>query len=128
MAETTEKSKKVTFGSVISVIWLVILIVLWATYSWLPGNIFMWMWIAIGWSFAGGLIGAIFFSAKSKRNLLIASIIWIAFLVILWVDWFVEYLPGVDLHWYWITIVWSISCRVLAIGVIILKLLKKTQW
>ena len=120
--------KKITFKSVISVIWLVILIVLWATYSWLPGDIFMWMWIAIGWSFVGGLVGAIFFAARSKRNLLIASLIWIAFLVILWVDWFVGYLPGVDLHWYWITIAWSISSGVLLIGVLMLKLLKKTQW
>ncbi len=128
MSEETEKSKKVTLESIIGTIWLVIMIVLWATYSWLPGDIFMWMWIAIGWSFAGGLIGAIYFSARSKRNLLIACTLWLVILIILWVDWFVRFLPGVETHWYWITIVWTISCGVLGLGILILKLLKKTQW
>jgi hypothetical protein len=128
MAEETGKSKKITFELVIGIIWLVIMIVLWFTFQWLPGDIFMWMWIAIGWSFAGGVVGAIYIGARSRRNFLSVSIIWIAFLIILWLDRFLDYLPGVDLHWYWITVVWSISCGVLALGVFILKMLKKTQW
>ncbi len=120
--------KKITFKSVISVIWLIILIVLWVTYSWLPGDIFMWMWIAIGWSFLGGLVGSIFFAARAKRNLLIVGIVWIAFLVVLWVDWFLRFLPGVELHWYWITIVYTASFGALLLGLLSLKLLNKTGW
>ncbi len=120
--------KKFSFKSVISVIWLVILIFLWATYSWLPGNIFVWMWIAIGWSFLGGLVGSMFFGARALRNLFIVLFIWVAFLVVLWVDWFIPFLPGLDLHWYWITIVYTASFGVLLLGTFILKLVNKTEW
>ena len=126
---TEEKeTKKVSLEQIIGVVWLVIMIALWVTYQWLPGDIFMWMWIAIGWSFLGGLIGAIYFGARSKRNLLIVSLIWAAVLIFLWIDQFVQFLPGVEEHWFWVTIAWSISCGVLLLGLIVLKLVKKTQW
>ena len=115
--------------NVISIIWLVILITLWVTYSWLPWfDILTWMWIAIGWSFIGGVFGSIYFAAREKRNLLIVSIIWIVTLIILWLDWFLTFLPGQEVHWMWITIVWSLSCVIVALGIMTLKLLKKTQW
>ncbi len=90
--------KKISLKTIISVTWLVVLIALWVTFQWLPGDIFMWMWIAIGWSFSGGTVGAIYFAAKSKRNLLIVSSIWIAILIVLWIDWFLRFLPRVEIH------------------------------
>ncbi|NPD89012.1 MAG: hypothetical protein HGN29_09810 [Asgard group archaeon] len=120
--------EKKTIGTIISVSWLVILIALWVSYQWLPGDIFMWMWIAIGWSFLGGVFGAIFFAARSKRNLLIVCIIWIIILAVLLTHWFYPFIPGVELHWYWVTIAWFISCGVVTGGILTLKLLKKTEW
>ena len=119
-------SKKV--WNIISVIWLIIMITLWITYSMLPGNIFMWMWIAIGWSALGGVFGSIFYAAKSKRNLIIVCLIWLVILVVLWLDWFIGFLPGEDLHWYWITICASIAVGIILIGLLIMRLMKKTQW
>ena len=115
--------------NIISIIWLVILITLWVTYQWLPWlGILTWMWIAIGWSALGGVFGSIYFAAESKRNLLIVCVIWLVLLIVLWLDWFVPFLPGEDLHWYWITISCSIAVGVIAIGILIMKLMKKTKW
>ena len=73
-----EKVKKT-----IGIFWLVILIILWVSYSFLPGNIFFWMWVVIGWSIQGGVIGTIFFMAESKKNEKLIGIIWVIVLVIL---------------------------------------------
>ncbi|NHK30544.1 MAG: hypothetical protein FK730_04290 [Asgard group archaeon] len=119
-------SKKI--WNLITIIWLVIMIVLWVTYQWLPGNIFMWMWIAIGWSAIGGVFGSIHYATNSKRNLVIVCIIWGIVLAVLWPNFFLTFLPGEELHWYWITISSTIAVGIIGIGILILKLLKKTQW
>ena len=69
-----------------------------------------------------------YFAAKSKRNLLIVCIIWVVILAVLWADWFIPFLPGEELHWYWITILFTISSGILLLGILMLKLMKKTQW
>jgi len=112
-----EKTKKV-FG----IIWLVILIFLWVSYPYFPGNIFFWMWLAINWSIFGGVIGAIFFMGESKRNELIIGTIWVVILVLLWI--FYPFLPGDTLTWMWTAIIWSIIGAVMFIGLFILKRIK----
>ena len=123
-------SKKV--WNIISIIWVVILILLWITYSWWPNwlfDIFTWMWIAIGWSALGGIFGSITFAAKSKIKLLIVALIWIVILLFFWINYFLDFIPGVDmLTWYWVTIACSIAVGVIIIGILIMKLLKKTNW
>ena len=120
------ESKRV--WNIISIIWLVSMITLWITYQWLPGNIFIWMWIAIGWSALGGVFGSIVFASKDKRNLLYICIVWSIVLIVLWLNWFLLFLPGEELHWYWITISATIAVGVIAIGILVMKLMKKTQW
>ncbi len=115
-------------GIVLGIIWLVIMIALWSLYPFLPGDIFMWMLIATIWTITGGSIGAILIAVKSKRNLLIVCLVWVAVLVILWVHWFYPYIPGIPLHWYWITIVVTIGFGILVVCILTLKLMKKTQW
>ncbi len=115
--------------NIISIVWLVIMIVLWVTYSWLPGNIFVWMWIAIGWSALGGVFGSIFFAAKDKRNLLIVCIVWIVVLAFLWLNYILDFIPGADFEqWQLITISATIAVGVIAVGILVMKLMKKTQW
>ena len=120
-------SKK-TFN-IIAIIWLIILIALWVTYQWLPGDIFTWMMIAICWSALGGVFGRILFAAKDKRNLLIVCIVWILVLVFLWLNYVLDFIPGADpVQWYWITIAGTIAVGVIAIGILVMKVMKKTQW
>jgi hypothetical protein len=53
---------------IVGIIWVIILIFLWITYPFLPGDIFFWMWIAIIWSIAGGIMGLIFYLIKRMRQ------------------------------------------------------------
>ena len=115
--------------NIIFIIWLVIMIVLWVIYSWLPGNIFVWMWIAIGWSALGGVFGSIIYAARSKRNLLSVTIVWIVLLVFFWVHNIWPFIPSVDMvQWNWVTISLSIGAGIVLLGILVMRLLKKTQW
>ncbi|MFX1315367.1 MAG: hypothetical protein ACFE9T_05850 [Promethearchaeota archaeon] len=109
-----EKTKKV-----IGTIWVIILVFLWISYPFYPGDIFFWMWLAIIWSIIGGVLGTIFFMSESKKNEQIIGTIWAAILVILWI--FYPFFPGNIFVWMWIAIIWSIIGGILAIGVFILK-------
>jgi hypothetical protein len=60
---TFEKIEKI-----IGIIWVIILVFLWITYPFLPGDIFFWMWIAIIWSIAGGIMGLIFYIIKRIKR------------------------------------------------------------
>ena len=113
-----EKVKKI-FG----IIWLVILIFLWVTYPYYPGDIFFWMWLAIIWSIIGGVVGSIFFMSESKRNEKIIATIWAVILVLLWI--FYPFLPGYTIVWLWTAIIWSIIGAILAISLFIIKRMKK---
>ena len=75
-----DKTKKL-FG----IIWLVVLVFLWVSYPYYPGDIFFWMWLAIIWTIIGGVIGTIFFMSESKKNEKLIGTIWAVILVILWV-------------------------------------------
>lgn len=50
------------------IIWVIILVFLWISFPFLPGNIFFWMWIAISWSIAGGIMGLIFYIIKRTKK------------------------------------------------------------
>jgi peptidoglycan/LPS O-acetylase OafA/YrhL len=123
-------SKKIF--NILSIIWVIILILLWFTYSWWSNwlfDIFTWMWIAIAWSALGGIVGSIVFSTKSKRNLLIVVIVWGIVLIFFWLNYFLEFIPGTDMtQWLWVTIICTIGVVTISLGILTMKLLKKTQW
>ena len=60
---TFEKIEKI-----IGIIWVIILVFLWITYPFFPGDIFFWVWIAIIWSIAGGIMGLIFYLIKRIKK------------------------------------------------------------
>ena len=107
------------FKKIFGIVWLIVLIFLWVTYPYYPGDIFFWMWLAIIWSIIGGVIGIIFFMSESKRNEKIITVIWAIILVLLWL--FYPFFPGGIIVWLWIAIIWSIIGCILALGVYILK-------
>jgi len=113
-----EKTKKI-FG----IIWIPILVILWISYPFFPGDIFFWMWLAIIWSIIGGVIGTIFFMTESNKNEKLIGTIWAIVLVILWI--FYPFFPGNILAWLWTAIIWSIIGGVMAISLFIIKRLKK---
>ena len=41
---------------IISVIWAIILVLLWLFYPFFPGEIIVWQWVAIVWSIIGGIL------------------------------------------------------------------------
>ncbi len=53
---------------IIGTIWVIILVFLWISYPFLPGDIFFWMWVAIIWSIAGGIMGLIFYLIKRSKK------------------------------------------------------------
>ena len=53
---------------IIGIIWVIILVFLWISYPFLPGDIFFWMWLAIIWSIAGGIMGLIFYLIKRTKK------------------------------------------------------------
>jgi len=58
MIESEKKEK------IVGTIWTVILVVLWIFYPFFPGNIFIWMWLAIIWSIIGGIMALGLFILK----------------------------------------------------------------
>jgi hypothetical protein len=118
--------------NIIFIIWLVIMIALWVTFSWWTNwiwDIFIWMWIAIGWSAIGGIVGSIIYAARNKRNLVIVAIVWIVLIIFFWVHNLWPFIPGADMvQWNWITISLSIGAGIVLIGILLMKFLKKTEW
>jgi len=57
----SEKNEKI-----VGTIWRVILVILWIFYPFFPGDILIWMWIAIIWSIIGGImaLGLLIFKRK----------------------------------------------------------------
>lgn len=108
------------------------MIALWVTFSWWPRwiwDIFTWMWIAIGWSALGGIAGSIIYAARSKLYLLIVSLVWIVLIIFLWMNYALNFIPGADMaQWKWVTIIGTISACIVALGVLMMKILKKTEW
>ncbi|MFX1375109.1 MAG: hypothetical protein ACFFA0_04800 [Promethearchaeota archaeon] len=113
-----EKIKK-TIGT----IWVIILVFLWITYPFYPGDIFFWMWLAIIWSIIGGVLGSIFFMMESSKNEQIIGTIWAVILIILWI--FYPFFPGNIFFWMWLAIIWSIIGGIMALGLFILKRISK---
>jgi hypothetical protein len=81
------------------------------------------MWLAIIWSIIGGVLGTIFFMLESSKNEQIIGTIWAIILVILWI--FYPFFPGNILGWLWTAIIWSIIGGIMALGLFILKKIKK---
>ncbi len=50
----------------IMIIWLIGLIFLWVSYPFMPGDIFFWMYVAIIWSIAGGVVALILYLTREK--------------------------------------------------------------
>jgi len=109
-----EKTKKI-FG----IMGVVILVVLWTSYPFFPGDIFFWMWLAIIWSIIGGVVGTIVFMSESKKNEKIIGTIWAVILVVLWM--FYPFFLGDILVWMWTAIIWSIIGCIMAISLFILR-------
>ena len=105
--------------NIIGTIWVVILVFLWISYPFYPGDIFFWMWLAIIWSIIGAVMGTIFFMSESEKNEKMVGTIWTVILVILWI--FYPFFPGDILIWMWIAIIWSILGGIMAIGLLIFK-------
>ncbi|MEJ2293139.1 MAG: hypothetical protein P8Y23_00045 [Candidatus Lokiarchaeota archaeon] len=110
-----DKKVKETIG----IFWLIILIILWVSYPFMPGDIFFWMWVAIGWSILGGVISTIFFMAESKKNEKIIGTIWVIVLIFLWI--FFPFLPGETFGWYLFALIWSIVGGLIALVLFIIK-------
>jgi hypothetical protein len=110
------------FRKIFGIIWVIILVFLWVTYPYYPGDIFFWMWLAIIWNIGGLVMGTIFFMSESKKNEKLMAIIWAVILVLLW--FFYPFFPGDFLVWMWIAIIWSIIGGILALGVFIIKRIK----
>ena len=53
---------------IVGTIWVIILVFLWISFPFLPGDIFFWMWVAIIWSIAGGIMGLIFYIIKRTKK------------------------------------------------------------
>jgi len=53
---------------IIGIIWVIILVFLWISFPFLPGDILFWMWVAISWSIAGGIMGLIFYIIKRTKK------------------------------------------------------------
>ena len=105
--------------NIIGTIWVVILIFLWISYPFYPGDIFFWMWLAIIWSIIGAVMGTIFFMSESEEREKIVGTIWTIILVILWI--FYPFFSGNIFIWMWIAIIWSIIGGIMAIGLLIFK-------
>jgi hypothetical protein len=112
-----EKIKKI-----IGTIWVIILVFLWITYPFYPGDIFFWMWLAIIWSIIGAVLQVTFFMTKSEKYEKIISTIWAIILVILWI--FYPFFPGNIFIWMWIAIGWSIAGGIMGTLLFILKRVK----
>ena len=52
---------------IIGTIWAIILVILWIFYPFFPGDIFIWMAIAIIWSIFGGILGIGVYIFKPKK-------------------------------------------------------------
>lgn len=63
-----EKTSFEKIEKLLGIIWVIILVFLWISFPFLPGNIFFWMWIAISWSIAGGIMGLIFYIIKRTKK------------------------------------------------------------
>ena len=57
----SEKNEKI-----VGAIWAAVLVFLWIFYPFFPGDIFIWMWIAIIWSIIGGVLALGVFILKRK--------------------------------------------------------------
>ncbi|MFX1336999.1 MAG: hypothetical protein ACFFDK_00165 [Promethearchaeota archaeon] len=66
MGEESKVLEKIE--KIIGTIWVIILVFLWVSYPFLPGDIFFWMWVAIIWSIAGGIMGLIFYLIKRIKK------------------------------------------------------------
>ena len=66
MGEESKSFEKIE--KIIGIIWVIILVILWISFPFLPGNIFFWMWVAISWSIAGGIMGLIFYIIKRTKK------------------------------------------------------------
>ena len=53
---------------IIGTIWVIILVFLWISYPFLPGDIFFWMWVAVIWSIAGGIMGLVFYLIRKSKK------------------------------------------------------------
>jgi hypothetical protein len=58
----SERNEKIVGG-----VWAAILVFLWIFYPFFPGDIFVWMWIAIIWSIIGGVLALGVFILKRKK-------------------------------------------------------------
>jgi len=63
-----ESTRLEKIEKLIGTIWVIILVFLWVTFAFLPGDIFFWMWVAIIWSIAGGLMCLIFYLIKRTKK------------------------------------------------------------
>jgi len=54
--------------NIIKTIWVVILVFLWISYPFYPGDIFFWMWLAIIWSIIGGIMAIGLLLNKNVKN------------------------------------------------------------
>ncbi|MBY9017088.1 MAG: hypothetical protein KGD68_15470, partial [Candidatus Lokiarchaeota archaeon] len=89
-----EQRKKI-FG----IIWVVILVFLWISYPYFPGDILFWMWLALIWTIIGGVIGTIHFMIESTKDEKIVGTVWAVVLVELWI--FYPIFPGETSVWMW---------------------------
>ena len=66
MGDKSEKLDKIE--KIIGIIWVIILEFLCVSFPFIPGDIFFWMWVAISWSIAGGIMGLIFYLIKRTKK------------------------------------------------------------
>ena len=51
---------------VIMIIWIIGLVFLWVSFPFMPGEMWFWFYLAVGWSIAGGVLALILYLSRPK--------------------------------------------------------------
>ena len=108
-----------------AVLWLIICIALWIMFPFMPGNILLWMWLAIGWTILGLFVFSIYLMIKAIKYVILVAFLWLVVLVLLIIDASVSHLLyNISL----IIFAWIIVGVVLLITIYLLRKTNKTEW
>ena len=69
-----------------AVLWLIICIALWIMFPFMPGNILLWMWLAIGWTILGLFVFSIYLMIKAIKYVILVGFLWLVVFVLFIVD------------------------------------------
>ncbi|MHA1452715.1 MAG: hypothetical protein ACTSRD_07640 [Promethearchaeota archaeon] len=108
-----------------AIMWLIILIALWIMFPFMPGNILLWMWLAIAWSILGLFVFSIYVMIKAIKYVILVGFIWVLVLVLCIIDAAVTHLIY---YIYPVIFAWIVIGVLLIITIFLLKKVNKTDW